>query len=222
MLSTYVDANGRVDYAGIQAAHALTPYLDALATAEEPLSPPDKIAFWLNAYNASTVALVASHYPVASIKDIDGGKIWDTEKVAVANRTLTLNEIENTILRPMGDPRVHAAMNCASLGCPPLAQTAYAGPTLDAQLIAASKRWMSTNGIHVDTANKAVQLSQVFDWYGADFTGMHHKDIPGLDGKQEAAIDYASRYLPPDTAAFLIKGGYRVSYAPYDWALNKR
>lgn len=222
VLDAHVDASGRVDYAAIAANHALDPYLAALGTAEEPLEPAERIAFWLNAYNAATVDLVADHFPVNSIRDLYGGKIWDTATVRVANRDLTLNQIENDFLRPMGDPRVHAALNCASLGCPPLSKTAYAGPTLDKQLVEASKRWMATNGITVDIAGKKVELSQIFDWYGADFTGMRHKDIPGLDGKQEAAVDYASRYLPADTAAFLVKGGYSVKYMSYDWALNKR
>lgn len=222
VLDTWVDAQGDVDYAGVRAAGALDAYVAALATVEEPLGRGEKIAFWLNTYNALTVDLIADAGPISSIRDLDGGKVWDTRSFVVAGRPLTLNQIEHQILRPMGDPRVHAAINCASKGCPPLAKQAFAAATLDDQLQAAAKRWLTTNGIQIDQAARSVKLNRIFDWFGDDFTGMNLKnDIPGLAGKQEAAIDFAIRYLP-DQAAFLKKGGYTVGYIEYDWSLNRQ
>ncbi len=223
VLDTWVDPQGNVDYAGINAANALDGYVAALAEVDEPLPRGEKIAFWLNAYNALTVHLVAESGAIQSIRDLDGGKVWDTRSFVVAGRPMTLNQIEHQILRPMGDPRVHAALNCASKGCPPLYKQAFSAASLDNQLQDASRRWLTTNGIVVDMSGKSVKLSRVFDWYGDDFTGMNIKnDIPGLSGKQEAAIDYAIRYLSPEQAAFLKKGGYAVSWIEYDWSLNRK
>lgn len=220
VLDTYVSADGRVDYAGIAANHPLDAYITSLATAVDPDNRAEKMVFWVNAYNALTVDLVADSLPLASIRDLDGGKVWDTRRFLVASREITLNEIEHQILRPLGDPRVHAALNCASLGCPPLSKTAFAAATLDNQLQDAARRWMSTNGISVDMASKKVKLNAIFDWYGGDFTGMNYKDIPGIAGKQEGAVHFCARYLPTEQAEWLKKGGYTVSYAEYDWKLN--
>jgi len=223
VLDTYVDAQGAVDYAGVHASHALEGYVAALGEVDEPLPRAEKIAFWLNAYNALTVALVADNPGIASIRDLDGGKVWDTRTFMVAHRPVTLNQIENQMLRIMGDPRIHSALNCASKGCPPLYKQAFDPAHLDNQLQETARRWMETDGIQVDTAARTVKLSRIFDWYGADFEGMHIKnDIPNLSGKQEAAVDFAIRYLPPDLGEFLKKGGYSVSYLDYDWSVNRR
>lgn len=221
-LDAYVDAEGRVDYAGIQAVQALDAHIESLATAEEPLKRAEKIAFWLNAYNALTVDLVADNPSIQSIRDLDGGKVWDTRAFVVAGRPMTLNQIEHQVLRPMGDPRVHAALNCASKGCPPLYKEAYTAASLDRQLQESARRWLQANGIQVDVAARSVKLSRIFEWYGDDFVGMNHKDIPGLSGKQEAAIDFAIRYVPAEQAEFLTKGGYAVTWLEYDWGLNRR
>lgn len=222
-LDTYVDDHGQVDYAGIHSSHALEGYVAALADVDEPLPRADKIAFWLNAYNALTVELVAENASIASIRDLDEGKVWDTRAFTVAHRPVTLNQIENQMLRIMGDPRIHSALNCASKGCPPLYKKAFDPAHLDDQLQETSRRWLETTGIQVDTAARTVKLSRIFDWYGADFQGMHIKnDIPNLAGKQEAAVDFAIRYLPADLGEFLKKGGYTVSYLDYDWSLNRR
>lgn len=220
VLDTYVSAEGRVDYAGIASSHALDPFITSLETATDPEPRPEKMAFWINVYNALTVDLVADSLPLQSIRDLDGGKVWDTRRFRVAARDVTLNEIEQQILRPMGDPRVHVALNCASMGCPPLSKTAYTAANLDNQLQAEARRWMSTTGISVDMAGKKVKLNQIFDWYGGDFTGMNYKDIPGIAGKQEGAVHFCARYLPAEQAEWLKKGGYTVSYAEYDWKLN--
>ena len=223
VLDTYVDDQGLVNYAGIASSHALEGYVAALADVDEPLPRADKMAFWLNAYNALTVELMAENPSVASIRDLDGGKVWDTRSFVVAHRPVTLNDIENQMLRIMGDPRVHSALNCASKGCPPLYRHAFDPAKLDDQLQETSRRWLETDGIKVDTAARTVKLSRIFDWYGADFQGMHiMNDIPNLSGKQEAAIDFAIRYLPADVGAFLKKGAYTVSYLDYDWSANRR
>ena len=222
VLDTHVNDGGRVNYAAVKEAGALDATLTALQDAAEPTDRSEKIAFWLNAYNALTIDLIADNFPLASIRDLDGGNPWDTRRFKVAGRMVTLNDIENRILRPMGDPRVHAALNCASIGCPPLSKRAFDGKNLDRQLVAASKRWVEVNGVKVDAANKSVKLSSIFDWYGDDFKGMNDTDIPGFDGKQEGALNFVARYLPEDQAAFLRRGGFALSYSDYNWDVNKQ
>ena len=223
VLDTYVNDAGRVDYAGIKANHALDTYLASLVNAEEPSARADRMAFWINAYNALTLDLVADNFPLASIRDLDGGKVWETRKFRVAGRDVTLNTIENQIVRPLADVRVHAALNCASVGCPPLGKTALSGAQIESQLTTAAKRWVGTNGVVIDSVNKSVKLSQIFDWYGGDFTGgKSYVNIPGFDGKQEAILDFVSRYLPEEQSNFIKQGGYKLSFAEYDWAVNKQ
>ncbi len=218
-LDTYT-AGGRVDYAAIHVARAFDPIVQSLGEAKIPADPKAAMAFWINAYNAITIDLVADEWPLASIRDLDGGKVWDTRKFPVAGKSVTLNEIENGILRPLGDPRVHAALNCASRGCPPLAAKAFAGPTLDAQLDVQASAWIHTNGLAIDRAHAEVAISPIFDWYGDDFTKVAGPDVPGVDGEAEAAIRFALLHDPGD-APYLRAGGYTVTWADYDWGVER-
>lgn len=213
---------GKVDYAGVKADGALDAWTAGLANATEPSGKADKMAFWINAYNALTVELIADEWPLSSIMDLDGGKVWDTRTFSVAGRQVTLNHIEHKILRPLGDPRIHAAVNCASIGCPPLQSTAFSGSALESQLAAASRGWAQTNGARIDKAQGIVQLNQIFDWYGGDFAGTAGPDIPGVNGKQEDAINFLADHSDADTAAWLRAGGYTVSWSAYDWRVNKQ
>jgi hypothetical protein len=213
-------ADGRVDYAALAARPAdLNAYLDVVRrTPLATLSGNEKKAFLLNAYNAATIATIVASWPVASIMDLDGGKVWDTRKHDVGGVPMTLNQLENDHLRKMGDPRVHAALNCASLGCPPLTPKAFTAPELDAQLDAAARRWAATAKV----GPTEVVVSRIFDWYGDDFVAKFASpDIPGIAGEEEAAVNFVAAYAP-EKAAALRKGGYRVTYAEYSWALNGR
>lgn len=213
---------GRLDYAAIAASDPLDGYLAQLAAAPEPSDRAAKMAFWINAYNALTIDLVADHWPLASIRDLDGGDPWGKRRFSVAGKQVTLNDIEHQILRPMGDPRIHAAVNCASIGCPPLYPRAFTAAGLEAQLSGASSAWAAGNGARIDQAGGAVGLSKIFDWYGDDFLARTDTDVPGLDGKQQAAIDFLADHLAGADAAWLRAGGYSVSWVDYDWRVNAR
>lgn len=213
-------AHDRVSYAALGGT-ALDPYLEQLATADlTGHTDAEVMAFWINAYNALTVDLVAENAGIATIMSLDEGKVWDTRTFTVAGQTLSLNGIEHTVLRPMGDPRVHAALNCASVGCPPLSPTAFTGADLYDQMDAAAHKWVATNAVTITP--RGVQLNSIFDWYGDDFVGKTPGEIPGVDGKQEAALLFVATYATPDIAAILRAGGYQVGWQKYDWALNKR
>lgn len=224
VLDTAVDEAGRLDHVLVARDPGLKSWLRQVASATEPSDPAARTAFSIHAYNALTVELVATAWPIDSIREIDHGKVWNTRTFTVAGQAVTLDQIE-TRLRAVGDPRVHAALNCASLGCPPPSRHAYTGPELDAQLDAAARRWMATNGVHIDRSKNQVAFSRIFKWYGDDFESAWTKagapDIPGLAGHAEAAAWFAARYRPQD-AAWLRSGGYAVTWTTYDWRVNAR
>jgi hypothetical protein len=215
-------AGGAVDYAALHAAKAMDPIVASLAVATVPEDPKAATAFWINGYNALTLDLVADSWPIASIRELDGGKVWDARTFVVAGKATTLNQIENDRLRPLGDPRIHAALNCASRGCPPLTATAFEGSKLDLQLDAQARTWMHTTGFRIDRQARTVALSNVFAWFRDDFRGTVGPDVPGLEGDDEAAIRFAIRYADEPDAAWLRAGGYTVTTLPYDWAVNGR
>ena len=220
VLTASVGQDGRVDYAAAEASGALEGFVAGLAAAAEPVDPDARLAFWLNAYNALTVDLVADHWPLASIRDLDGGKVWDTRRFTVAGASLTLNQIEHERIRPLGDGRIHAAVNCASLGCPPLAREAYTGPALQVQLDAAAARWVSTNAVQIDRASGAARFNQIFQWYASDFAGQ--ASPPGQGGDLGQAAAWVARFAAPSDAAWLRAGAYQATWADYDWGVNGR
>lgn len=212
---------GRVDYAALHAAPAeLDAYLAEVASAPvASLSAAERKALWLNAYNALTIDLVADNYPLASIRDLDGGKVWDTRRFTVGGTPMTLNALEAG-LRALGDPRVHAGLNCASIGCPPLSSKVYTAAAVEAQLDTAARAWAATATL----SGGVLSVSSIFDWYGDDFLarfGSATFDVPGLDGKAEAAANFLAAYAP-DKAAALRAGGYSVTWQAYDWRVNGR
>jgi len=222
VFARHVDGAGRVDYAAAAADDELEAVVKALETATEPTERAAKMAFWINAYNVLTVDLVADSWPLGSIRDLDGGNPWDARTFTVAGKQVTLNDIEHKILRPMGDPRIHAAVNCASLGCPPLLAKPFTAAGLDSELDAASRTWATTTGVHIDQAANTVALNKIFDWYGDDFKKDAAADVPGVEGKADAAVQFLAKYLPESEASWLMAGGYTTSWAGYSWRVNAK
>lgn len=221
VLNTHV-SKARVDYAAVKETKALDGYLLWLASAPEPADREAKMAFWINAYNALTIDMMADEWPVSSIRDLDGGKVWDTRKFTVAGKQVSLNDIEHKILRPLGDARIHAAVNCASKGCPPLPAKVFEGPTLATQLDAASAQWMRANGINIDKGNKIVRFNKIFDWYGEDFVAGAGADIPGVEAPFEGAAHFAAAHMSDADRGFLLAGGYETGWFGYSWEPNSR
>lgn len=126
VLKAHVSPAG-VTYQALAADRAgLDTYVKSLESVDiSGSAAPEAMAFWINAYNALTLTLIVDNYPLASIRDLNDGNPWDVHSWTVAGQTVTLNNIEHNILRPMGDARIHAAVNCASKGCPPLAGTPF-------------------------------------------------------------------------------------------------
>lgn len=175
----------------------------------DKLPKKDALAYWINLYNAVTLQLILDNYPVESIKDIGGllSSPWKKKLVTVNGEQLTLNQIENEIIRPkFKDARIHFALNCASIGCPPLAANAYEGRTLDEQLDRASKLALS-NDEWVKISDK-IYISKIFDWYGQDFI-----EYSGSVRK------YIANYRP-DMAETILDENKEIKFLDYNWKLN--
>lgn len=229
LLGSYVvageDGLNRVNYAAFKAkGHKdLKEYVAALEKVDpRTLDRAEQFAFWANLYNAKTIDIVLDHYPVSSIrkislkgglldffkKSVGAGGPWKTPVVSVAGSKLSLDNIEHDILRPVfNDPRVHYAVNCASIGCPNLAVEALTGAKLEAQLDAGAKAYINhPRGIRI--ADGVVEVSSIYNWFKADFGG----DDAGV-------LEHARKYANPKLAKAL-KGVQSIGGHAYDWALN--
>ena len=219
LLSRYLKADpaglNRVDYRAFkaEAQSELRGYLAALQrVAVAELSRPEQFAYWVNLYNAQTVDIVLAHYPVASIREINISGLfatgpWGRKVVKVEGIELSLDDIEHKILRPLWrDPRIHYAVNCASVGCPNLARNAYTGAKLEAMLDSAARNYVnSPRGISVQ--NGSATLSRIYSWYVEDF-----------GGREAGVLEHLRRYAAPELAGRLRSVG-RIGY-DYDWRLN--
>jgi len=220
MLKAYVKPDGdlnRVDYATWkrESRDDLLGYIERLERTDvASLSRPEQYAYWVNLYNAVTVALILKHYPVDTIRDIDispgffANGPWGAELVMVDGVKLSLDNIEHDILRVNWDePRVHYAVNCASVGCPNLARDAYTGERLDAQLDAAAAAYIaSPRGVRFDGAR--VTASKIYSWYDEDF------------GNSEAGVITHLRKHADDETARRLSGLSSIDNYAYDWSLN--
>ena len=173
ILQEFVDEDGWVDYDGMaRDARRLDAYLEILATAPfAELSRDEKLALLLNAYNACTLRLILDHWPLESIKDVPAAERWEAERWNVGGNVWSLGEIEHQQIRPhFKEPRVHFALVCAAVGCPPLANEAYVSSRLESQLqhqaeyVHAHKTWLQ-----VEPPRDAVQLTPLYKWYATDF-----------------------------------------------------
>lgn len=220
VLDTYRHSSGRVHYAGLQQSEALKPYVSGLASATEPIETAAKMAFWLNAYNALTVDLIADNWPVQSIRDLHEGKVWTTKPFTVAGETMTLDQLENEKLKPLGDPRTHFALNCASLGCPPLSPKAFNGPDLEKQLNYVTRSWVPGKGVLIDKKNKRLMMSPLFQWYAADFKDPGGAPIPGISDALQGPVKHAALHVPAVDARWMRSGGYTIGFYSFSWSVN--
>lgn len=222
LLQAHVDARGRVDYDAFARAPEFQRYLDELAHADlAPLSQAERLALWINAYNAYTIELINRHGERRSIRNINrtlgllrGKGPWSEPLAAVAGRTYTLDQIEHEIIRArFREPRIHFALVCAAIGCPPLRREAYTGARLDAQLEDQARRFLlaSPEKNRVDVGARRVRLSPIFRWYASDFGG-----DPAEIGR------YLARYFTGPERTLLRSGAFDVEYTPYDWTLNRQ
>lgn len=215
LLNRNVDSAGFVDYPSFAAqVTELDGYLETLADADfEVLGRDEKLAFLINAYNAFTLRLIIDHYPVSSIRDIPSAERWDAVRWALAGRTVSLNQIEHEYIRSrFAEPRIHFALVCAAVGCPPLRSEAYSGAQLERQLAEQSRylhsqpRWFR----YEDGASE-VGLTALYDWYGGDF-----EQVAG------SVLDFAAQQSPVLEASMAAGRRPVISWLEYDWRLNSQ
>ena len=190
LLKKHVDKNGMVDYKGFAKDKSkLTQYLIMLSKTEptEAWSVQELLAYYINTYNAYTVDLILNNYPVKSIKDISGP--WTKGIVPIGDNNLSLGGIENGILRKMNEPRIHFAINCASISCPKLLNEAYTASSIDSQLDRATKEFINSSKNDLKAENP--KLSSIFDWYKKDFEVNGEVDV----------IAYINRYTEKPIAS---------------------
>jgi hypothetical protein len=224
----------RVDYAKLRSERAA---LDAVVAQFAAPSAAEfggwtrdqRLAFWINAYNVFTLRAIVDHYPIRSatftlqprnsIRQIDG--VWTTLTWQAAGRTLTLDDIEHRILRPeFNEPRVHFAINCASVGCPPLRPEPYRASTLNARLDEAARRYLaSERGLTVD--GHTIRVTKILEWYGEDFVARFAPNAAGEPDRIDQAIRAIVEQFGPAPAAELARNpSTKIKFLDYDWSLN--
>jgi hypothetical protein len=219
ILSQYVDQEGLIDYNGIGKDQRFSEYVTSLESVKvEDLSRDGQLAFYINAYNAVTIARVVKTKPKKSVRETVIPSVWTSTKFfttrdhIIAGTQLSLDDIEHEVLRKQfKDPRIHFALVCASRGCPPLPRTAYTGGNVQARLDEEIRRYMSSErGIRIDRAERTVYLSRIFDWFENDFV-----EASG------SVMNFVRPYVKGDVALFLDQKP-NVDFVDYNWALNAK
>lgn len=219
----------QVRYAGFAAERAaLKAYLDSLSAVPEATfrgwGKPAQQAFLINAYNAFTIELILTRYPeLRSIKDLGSlfSSPWKPKWVPLLGRRVSLDDIEHGLLRARGvydEPRVHFAVNCASIGCPMLREEAFTAERLPAQLQQQAERFMADRTRNRwNAARGRLELSKIFDWFGEDFALGHQ----GIRSLKAFAGQHADRLADaPADRDRLRAGDFDIAFLDYDWALN--
>lgn len=215
LLQTHVSPEGMVDYKGlIKDSTAFRNYLEVLSShpPAEDWTKEEKLAYWINAYNAFTIQLIVDHYPVESIQDLHPkayiplvNSVWHKRFFQIGGKPMTLNAIEHKILRPkFEEPRIHFAIVCASKSCPKLLDQAYTPEALDQQLTTQAKAFLADDFRNKITPDH-IQLSKIFSWFKGDFT------------KDQSLIAFLNQYAPVP-----IEEQANISYLEYDWSLNEK
>lgn len=204
LLQEFVNDKGDVAYARFKTReNELTRYLDYLAE-HAPASTwtrNETLAYYINMYNAATVALILKHYPTESIRDIR--RPWRQDRVRIGDKTISLGDIEHKILRKMNEPRIHFAINCASFSCPKLKNEAYTTDKLETQLHSATVDFINDPTKNI-LSSGSLQLSAIFKWYKTDFMG------------KNTLINYIQPYTKIELAR-----DAKITYLSYDWRLNE-
>lgn len=240
VLTRFVDAEGRVDYAALAAdPQSLERYYYLLSryspdsTREFFPTDTDRLAYWLNAYNAAVLKAVLARYPLESVADVRPGfsalffmprkaGFFLFQRLRLGGKTTTLYWLKNRVIRRrFHDPRVHFVLSDATRGSPRLRRRPLLGHRLDGQLDRATREFLAeTRNLQIDPEAQTVYLSAIFDWYKRDFLRGYEREMPDVP---PTILRYVSLYVSEETAAALRDAdAYTVRFMPYDWRLNGR
>ena len=204
LLQKNVSIQGNVNYKGFKADRkTLLNYITSLSNnmPNDSWTREDKLAYWINAYNAMTIDLILRHYPIESIKDIKDP--WDQRYWKLGEKYYNLNEIEHDILRKMDEPRIHFGIVCASFSCPKLQNSAFTADNFDNQLTLATKEFLSDPNRN-EISKNSLKLSKIFQWFSKDF-------------KQDGdLLDFLNKY-----SDIKISANAKKSFKDYNWSLNE-
>jgi len=217
--------SGLVNYEELKNDERFEKYLTQLSnTNPEKLSQKEKLAFWINAYNAFTIKIIVENYPVESITNLNtGGKIigflidktvWDKKFISINGKKYSLGDIEHKILRKMNEPRIHFSIVCASISCPKLRNEAFEADKIEVQLKSQTVKFINDKERnYFDIKNKEAFLSKIFSWFSADF-----------GESDENILKFIALYLPENISSDINNNldKWVVSYKDYNWNLNKQ
>ncbi len=210
LLKKYV-RNGRVNYGGFDSDAEFSRFVESLAEADpSSMSQDEALAFWVNAYNALVIRNVNDHPGTKNPLDVKG--FFDGITFSVAGRSLTLNDIENKVIRPTyNEPLIHFGLVCAAVSCPPLISTAYTGANVRSTLRSNAEKYLGDSKQNrFDAASGTLWVSKIFEWYIADF-----------GGSTEGIVTFVRKHAPADMAAKIEAAkNVTVKYNEYDWTLN--
>ncbi|VAX37373.1 hypothetical protein MNBD_UNCLBAC01-903 [hydrothermal vent metagenome] len=214
VLSTYVDKHGQVNYKTLKSNRTeLDQFIKYIEKVDiKKLSTKNEIkAFWINAYNAITIQVAIDNYPFKSFRMLNFGLVWKLPR-NIAQTKHSLEHIEHKIIRKMRDPRIHFALNCASIGCPRLPMEPFYPDKLEEQLDYETWRFINDpERIRLDQSTQTLYYSELLDWYEKDFLAVS-KDI----------TTYIKRYLNKDDQKYLENNNVKLKKIKYDWGLNEQ
>jgi len=215
ILAIYVDSNGEVDYKGIiDNPYNFNQYFNFIENIS-PRSHPeyfktknDKMAYWINAYNALTIKIMTENPEVESILDIFFSHAIFMKKHLIGGEKISLGDIEHKILRnEYKDPRIHFAINCASISCPPLGRRIIKGETLNIQLEEKAIEFINNiDNVRIDHIEERIYLNKIFKWFKKDFGDIR--------------IYLCSYIIDEDNCSNI--SSYKISYLDYDWGSNRK
>jgi len=199
-----VSTDGKVNYKGFMRDSSLLYEYFTLLSENSPTpqwSKEEKLAYWINAYNAYTIKLIIDSYPIKSIKDIKDP--WDKKFFKINGEWYSLNQLEHKILRKLDEPRIHFAINCASFSCPIVWNRAYTSENVNEALENQTRNFIN-DPVRNTITKDVVEVSKIFSWFKKDFK---------LDGNVK---DFINKY-----ATIKIDKQPKKGYKDYDWSLNE-
>jgi len=232
VLGTHVE-QGLVDYPAIDTDHRFERYIQQLDRIDPSSFPTrqDRLAFWINAYNAFVLQSVVDRYPIRgrakeyppdSLRQIHGA--FDKRTFRAAGRTVTLDAIEKTMLPEFKDPRAYFAVSAAAVGSGRLRSETYRGADLETQLAAAKAEFLTTQEhVQLDRVQNELAISAIIGWHEQEFVAAFGGSDPKFDARspiERAVIALLSPHLYPSERQFLERNEFRVRYKEYDWRLN--